>query len=43
MMKKLFYEAPCAEVCEVIVEAGFTFSSGINDTEEGDNWGPAQE
>ncbi len=28
---------------EVMVEAGFTYSSGINDTEEGDGWGPANQ
>ena len=37
------YTPPQIEVSEVLVEAGFSFSAGIKDTEEGDPWGPAEE
>ena len=37
------YTRPEIEVNEVLVEAGFSFSAGIKDTEEGDPWGPAEE
>lgn len=35
------YIAPEVEVSEVVVEAGFSYSVGIKDTEEGDEWNPA--
>ena len=36
------YTRPEIEVSEVLVEAGFSFSVGVNDTEEGDAWNPAE-
>ena len=32
------YTPPQIEVAEVLVEAGFSYSVGIKDTEEGDEW-----
>lgn len=35
------YTPPQIEVAEVVVEAGFSYSVGVKDTEEGDPWNPA--
>lgn len=43
MKNKTLYTPPQAEELLVSVEAGFAYSVGINDTEEGDGWGPANE
>ena len=43
MKNKTLYTPPQAEELLVSVEAGFAYSGSINDTEEGDGWGPANE
>ena len=41
MKKNEWYTPPQIEVSEVLVEAGFSYSVGIKDTEDGDEWNPA--